>query len=48
MSVLPVLETTASRGCCPPLSVQALEPQVAGELAPFFKALSDPIRLRLL
>jgi ArsR family transcriptional regulator len=48
MSVLPVLETTAARGCCPPLSAQALEPQVAGELAPLFKALSDPIRLRLL
>ncbi|OJF15853.1 ArsR/SmtB family transcription factor [Couchioplanes caeruleus] len=48
MSVLPVLETTAAQGCCPPLSVQALAPQVAGELAPLFKALSDPIRLRLL
>ena len=48
MSVLPVLETTASQGCCPPLSSQALEPQVAVELAPLFKALSDPIRLRLL
>ncbi|MGA5304909.1 ArsR/SmtB family transcription factor [Nucisporomicrobium flavum] len=48
MSVLPVLETTAAQACCPPLSAQALEPQVAGELAPLFKALSDPIRLRLL
>ncbi|GIJ23854.1 hypothetical protein Vlu01_44780 [Micromonospora lutea] len=36
------------QGCCPPLSVQALAPQVAGEIAPLFKALGDPIRLRLL
>ncbi|MEV4709495.1 metalloregulator ArsR/SmtB family transcription factor [Actinoplanes sp. NPDC049316] len=48
MSVLPMLETSASQGCCPPLSARALDPQVAGELAPLFKALSDPIRLRLL
>jgi ArsR family transcriptional regulator len=34
--------------CCPPLSEQALAPEVAGRLAPLFKALSDPIRLRLL
>jgi ArsR family transcriptional regulator len=48
MSVLPALETSVAQGCCPPLSAQALAPQVAGELAPLFKALSDPIRLRLL
>jgi ArsR family transcriptional regulator len=48
MSVLPVLDTTAAQGRCPPLSAQALAPQVAGELAPLFKALGDPIRLRLL
>ena len=46
MSVLPVLDTAP--GCCPPLSVQPLAPPVAGELAPLFKALGDPIRLRLL
>jgi ArsR family transcriptional regulator len=34
--------------CCPPLSAQALAPQAAVELAPMFKALSDPVRLRLL
>lgn len=48
MSVLPVLDTTAAQGCCPPLSVRPLAPQVAGELAPLFKALGDPVRLRLL
>ncbi len=48
MSVLPVLDVSAAPACCPPLSAQALAPQVAGQLAPLFKALSDPIRLRLL
>jgi ArsR family transcriptional regulator len=37
-----------AQGCCPPLAVQALAPSTAGLLAPMFKALSDPIRLRLL
>ncbi|HEV7961662.1 MAG TPA: metalloregulator ArsR/SmtB family transcription factor [Actinoplanes sp.] len=48
MSVLPVLDASSAPQCCPPLSVQALAPQSAGQLAPMFKALSDPIRLRLL
>jgi ArsR family transcriptional regulator, arsenate/arsenite/antimonite-responsive transcriptional repressor len=48
MSVLPVLDVTPIQACCPPLSVQALGSQAAGQLAPLFKALSDPIRLRLL
>jgi ArsR family transcriptional regulator, arsenate/arsenite/antimonite-responsive transcriptional repressor len=48
MSVLPVLDITPVQACCPPLSVQALGSEVAGRLAPLFKALSDPIRLRLL
>jgi ArsR family transcriptional regulator len=48
MSVLPVLDITPAAACCPPLSVQALGSEVATQLAPLFKALSDPIRLRLL
>jgi ArsR family transcriptional regulator len=48
MSVLPVLDVSSAPQCCPPLSVQALAPHSAGQLAPMFKALSDPIRLRLL
>lgn len=48
MSNLPVLDTTAAAACCPPLSVQALTPELAGQLAPMFKALGDPVRLRLL
>jgi ArsR family transcriptional regulator len=47
MSVLPVVDR-AGPVCCPPLQVQALATQTAGQLAPMFKALSDPIRLRLL
>ena len=47
MSV-PVLDVSAAKECCPPLSAQALAPQLAGQLAPLFKALSDPVRLRLL
>jgi ArsR family transcriptional regulator len=48
MSVLPLVDVAPAAACCPPLSVQALPPRAAGELAPMFKALSDPIRLRLL
>src|SRR5919112_996052 len=48
MSVLPVLDATPMQACCPPLSVQALGSDTAGRLAPLFKALSDPIRLRVL
>jgi ArsR family transcriptional regulator len=43
-----MLEVTPVQACCPPLSVQALGSGAAGQLAPLFKALSDPIRLRLL
>src|SRR4051812_18989831 len=42
------MSVASDAACCPPLSVQALAPQAAVELAPMFKALSDPVRLRLL
>lgn len=48
MSVLPVSPVTPAEACCPPLAVQALASEAAHQLAPMFKALSDPIRLRLL
>jgi ArsR family transcriptional regulator len=48
MSVLPVIDAPSAAACCQPLSAQALVPQAAVELAPMFKALSDPVRLRLL
>jgi ArsR family transcriptional regulator len=37
-----------TRGCCPPLAVQALSGEQAAGLARMFKALGDPVRLRLL
>ena len=48
MSVLPVLDVTPAVACCPPLAVQALPAEAAAQLAPLFKALGDPVRLRLL
>ncbi|MFI0485712.1 metalloregulator ArsR/SmtB family transcription factor [Actinomadura sp. 9N215] len=36
------------RVCCPPLSAAALDGAEAAELAAVFKALADPVRLRLL
>jgi ArsR family transcriptional regulator len=34
--------------CCPPLAVQALSLEQAAAIAPMFKALGDPVRLRLM
>ncbi|MPZ25456.1 MAG: metalloregulator ArsR/SmtB family transcription factor [Micromonosporaceae bacterium] len=42
--MLPLLDS----GCCAPLAREPLSPQQAGTLAPMFKALGDPVRLRLL
>ena len=49
MSVpLPLDITPAEERCPPPLAMQSLPSGTADRLAPMFKALSDPIRLRLL
>ena len=40
--------TAPAGGCCAPLAVRALEPRQAAGFAPMFKALGDPVRLRLL
>jgi ArsR family transcriptional regulator len=45
--LLPVIDVTAA-ACCAPLAREPLPPAVAQELAPLFKALADPVRLRLL
>ena len=42
-----VLTPLASSGCCAPISDAALDPAGAVEGAAVFKALADPIRLRL-
>jgi len=44
---LPVLDL-ADEACCPPLACEPLSAGGAGELAPLFKAVADPARLRLL
>lgn len=42
--LLPLFEP----GCCEPLVREQLTPEQASTLAPMFKALGDPVRLRLL
>ena len=42
---LPVLDAGA---CCAPLASEPLNAAEADELAPLFKAIADPVRLRLL
>jgi ArsR family transcriptional regulator, arsenate/arsenite/antimonite-responsive transcriptional repressor len=43
-SVLPVV----GQACCPPLMVSPLSAEQSAGLAPMFKAIGDPVRLRLL
>lgn len=38
----------AGQVCCTPLACEPLSTAEAAELAPLFKAIADPIRLRLL
>lgn len=38
----------ADAACCPPIAVQALTGEQAALIAPMFKALGDPVRLRLM
>lgn len=45
--LLPVVGTD-ERACCAPLAREPLSPGGADELAPLFKAIADPMRLRLL
>jgi ArsR family transcriptional regulator len=40
--------SSAGQGCCPPLAISPLSAEQASGLAPMFKALGDPVRLRLL
>jgi ArsR family transcriptional regulator len=45
--LLPVIQD-GEGACCAPLACEPLSPGGAGELAPLFKAVADPVRLRLL
>ena len=42
------LEDVSAPACCPPLSGPVMDEDEAAELARVFKALADPVRLRLL
>jgi ArsR family transcriptional regulator, arsenate/arsenite/antimonite-responsive transcriptional repressor len=48
--VLSVIDVTATEegACCAPLVCEPLNAREAEELAPLFKAIGDPVRLRLL
>jgi len=41
-------EAPSPAACCPPLEVQPLTAEQAAGIAPMFKALGDPVRLRLM
>ncbi|WP_327278991.1 ArsR/SmtB family transcription factor [Streptomyces sp. NBC_01205] len=45
--VLPLLEPDAVAACCPPLTERPLTAEEAERTALMFKALGDPVRLRL-
>lgn len=47
MSKQPVVDLNAV-ACCPPLAVRPIDADQAAVIAPMFKALGDPVRLRLL
>ena len=42
------LRVIESASCCSPMVAEALSPQGAAEMARMFKALGDPVRLRVL
>lgn len=46
--LLPLVTSDSPAGCCEPLAVQALTGDQAAGIAPMFKALGDPVRLRLM
>jgi ArsR family transcriptional regulator len=46
--LLPVLGAAGGGVCCPPLAREPLSSAGADELAVMFKAVADPVRLRLL
>lgn len=45
--LLPVV-SPGTEECCAPLACEPLSPDSAADLAPLFKAVADPMRLRLL
>ncbi|MEU7873106.1 metalloregulator ArsR/SmtB family transcription factor [Dactylosporangium sp. NPDC049140] len=47
-AVLTLTDLNASEPCCSPIAQQRIQAETAAMLAPAFKALGDPVRLRLL
>jgi ArsR family transcriptional regulator len=45
---LPLVISPSAAACCAPLAVRALTAEQATVVAPMFKALGDPVRLRLM
>ncbi|SCF35443.1 transcriptional regulator, ArsR family [Micromonospora purpureochromogenes] len=45
---LTLVDLTADTPCCPPLAERRVPAETAALLAPAFKALGDPVRLRLM
>jgi ArsR family transcriptional regulator len=43
-----VLDSDDTAACCPPLTSRPLSQAQADQIAPLFKALADPVRLRLI
>jgi ArsR family transcriptional regulator len=48
MVKLPVIVEAAAVACCTPITETSLDPAQAADLARMFKALADPVRLRIL
>lgn len=48
MPVLNLVDLAAGQPCCVPISERGLSADLASALAPAFKALGDPVRLRLM
>jgi ArsR family transcriptional regulator len=46
--LLPLVTSGTTVACCSPLAVQPLTTDQAATVAPMFKALGDPVRLRLM
>jgi ArsR family transcriptional regulator len=47
-AVLTLTDLNASEPCCSPIAQQRIQAETAAMLVPAFKALGDPVRLRLL
>ncbi|HYN92754.1 MAG TPA: metalloregulator ArsR/SmtB family transcription factor [Pilimelia sp.] len=47
-AVLTLTDLNTAQPCCPPIAQQRIPAETAAMLAPAFKALGDPVRLRLM